>query len=415
MRDIARCPDSNFHGGLPARYRLRNELPGTQIMSLIKRPNTQNWYYQFQIKGRKYFGSTGTPKKTLAVKVEAKKREEAFAEQLLGEASSITLSEALNRFKQARMYTANYKNLLTYSNKLVGFKLDSKTGEKIKIAAVGKPEMQLHEITSKHIKLLIVSRKSEQASHWTIKHEVQTLRSAIQLAKELGYKVNSDINWPSKELNTKKGRLRYLTVEEEQKLLKELDPNRHDKGMVPPAERTSELQRQMQDNYDLVVALLDTGMRYDEMAKLPWSSVDMEAGIIRIYRNKVDSADTFYMTRRLAEVVQRRLNNRPEKSRYVFEGKEGEPRGYVYQGIKKAMKRAGLNDPDAVAEKGGNVTIHTLRHTFASRLVQNGVSLAKVSKLLGHASTTTTEIYAHLAPNEASEEAIRVLNGMRES
>ncbi len=55
-------------------------------------------------------------------------------------------------------------------------------------------------------------------------------------------------------------------------------------------------------------------------------------------------------------------------------------------------------------------TIHTLRHTFASRLVQAGVSIAKVSKLLGHSSVQTTEIYAHLAPNEVSVEAVNVLN-----
>lgn len=379
-------------------------------MSLIKRPNTQNWYYLFQFKGKKYFGSTGTPKKTLAAKVEAKKREEAIAEQLLGEAPSIKLSAALEQFKQSRVGTSNYKNVLTYANKLLGFKLDAKTGEKISVASIGKPDMKLHEIANKHVKALLSARKAEQIGNWTIKHELQALRSTIQLAGELGYKVNTEINWATKELKTKKGRLRFLTCEEEQRLLIELDPNRHDKGMVAPLERTAEIQSQMQDNYDLVVALLDTGMRYDEMAKLPWSSVDMETGVIRIYRSKVDSADTFYMTSRLIEVMRLRNENRSERARYVFEGKDGEPRGYVYQGIKKAMERAGLNEATVVAEKGGKVTIHTLRHTFASRLVQNGVSLAKVSKLLGHASITTTEIYAHLAPNEASEEAVRVLN-----
>ncbi len=382
-------------------------------MTLLKRTNTQNWYYQFQIKGKKYFGSTGTPKKAIAARIEAKKREEAFTNQILGECLPITISDALERYKQSRVNSASYKNLLTYSNKLIGFKIDPKTGDKIKVAAIGKSDLFLHDLTNKHINILVASRKFENIANWTIKHELQTLRSSIKLAEELGYKVNSEINWPSKELKTKKGRLRFLTQDEEQRLLKELDPNRHEKGMVPPADRTPEMKKHLQDNYDLVVSLLDTGMRYDEMAKLPWSSVDMESGSIRIYRNKVNLADTLYMTDRLKEVIKSRYENRSEKSRYVFEGKDGDPRGYVYQGINKAMNRSGLNNDDVISEKGGKVTIHTLRHTFATRLVQNGVSLAKVSKLLGHASITTTEIYAHLAPNEASEEAMRVLNGLR--
>ena len=130
------------------RLELNNELTGTPIMSLIKRTNTQNWFYLFQIKGKKYFGSTGTPKKSLANKVEAKKREEAFAHQILGEAKPITLTDALARFKQSREKAASYKNLMTYSNKLLGFKLDPKTGDKIKLGAVGKPDIFLHEITN---------------------------------------------------------------------------------------------------------------------------------------------------------------------------------------------------------------------------------------------------------------------------
>ena len=204
-----------------------------------------------------------------------------------------------------------------------------------------------------------------------------------------------------------------MTKEEELRLLAELDPNRGGRGLAPVEERQPNQLEQMQDNYDFVVALLDTGMRYDEMAKLPWSAVDIGTGIVRIYRNKVDLADNFHMTDRLKEVMEKRFHNRRPGARYVFESANGGPRGYTAQGIKKAIDRAGLNDPDVVKDKGGKVTIHTLRHTFASRLVQAGVSLAKVSKLLGHSSVTTTEIYAHLAPNEVSEEATKVLNGLQ--
>jgi integrase len=379
-------------------------------MSLIKRPNSNNWYYLFQIQSRKYFGSTQTPKKALAVKVEAKVREDAISQLVLGEVKPITLANALERYKRSKEGTPNYKNIVSYGNKLLGFKIEPKTGRRIQVAPLAPADSYLHEITNKHIKALITARKVEKASSWTIKHEVQTLRGAIHFARDVGYHVNLDVNWPTRDLKTKRGRLRFLTKEEELRLLAELDPNRGGRGLAPVEDRQPSQLAQMQDNYDFVVALLDTGMRYDEMAKLPWSAVDIATGIIRMYRAKVDLADNFHMTDRLKEVMEKRFHNRRPGARYVFESANGGPRGYTAQGIKKAVDRAGLNDPDVVKDKGGKVTIHTLRHTFASRLVQAGVSLAKVSKLLGHSSVTTTEIYAHLAPNEVSEEAVEVLN-----
>jgi integrase len=382
-------------------------------MSLIKRSNSTNWYYLFQIHGRKYFGSTQTPKKTLAAKVEAKVREDAISRLVLGEVKPITLENALERYKRSKEGTPNYKNIVSYGNKLFGFKFQPKTGQRIGVTRLAPADAYLHDITNKHIKALIAARKGEKAASWTIKHELHTLRGAIHLAHDVGYHVNLDINWPTKDLKTKRGRLRFLTKEEELRLLAELDPDRGGRGLAPIEERQPNQVVQMQDNYDFVVALLDTGMRYDEMAKLPWSAVDIGTGIIRMYRTKVDLADNFHMTDRSKEVMEKRFHNRRPRARYVFESANGGLRGYTAQGIKKAIDRAGLNGPDVVKDKGGKVTIHTLRHTFASRLVQAGVSLAKVSKLLGHSSVTTTEIYAHLAPNEVSEEATKVLNGLQ--
>jgi integrase len=172
------------------------------------------------------------------------------------------------------------------------------------------PEIPIHEITNKYIKALVSVRKLEKASHWTIKHELQTLRAAIQLARDLGYQVNTDINWPTKDLKTKRGRLRFLTKEEEQTLLVELDPNHGGRGLALVEARSHKKPQQMQDNYDFVIALLDTGMRYDEIAKLPWSAVDIDTGIIRIYRNKVGMADNSHMTDRLKQIISARATLR---------------------------------------------------------------------------------------------------------
>jgi site-specific recombinase XerD len=54
------------------------------------------------------------------------------------------------------------------------------------------------------------------------------------------------------------------------------------------------------------------------------------------------------------------------------------------------------------------IHFHSLRHTFASWLVQDGVSLYQVGRLLGHTNTKTTEIYAHLQPETMHDVVDRI-------
>lgn len=81
------------------------------------------------------------------------------------------------------------------------------------------------------------------------------------------------------------------------------------------------------------------------------------------------------------------------KSELVFQAHRGGPlddRNFTRRVWEPAVRAAGLSD---LAPH-----IHDLRHTYASWLLQGGVSLERVSELLGHASLSTTQIYAHLAP-----------------
>ena len=82
-----------------------------------------------------------------------------------------------------------------------------------------------------------------------------------------------------------------------------------------------------------------------------------------------------------------------------------ESRGYCTQSIRKALKRAGLT----------NSTVHTLRHTLASRLIQNGMSVYEVKDILGHNDIKTTMRYAHLEQKQVTLKARDVINQINQS
>lgn len=377
-------------------------------MSLHKPKNSSRWHFAFQINGERYAGSTGTSNRTKALQVEREMRNKIHGQLFLGEAESISLRDALGKYIEARKTSTYYKGMQAIARKIAGHKLHPRTLEKI--PCYGLPgEINLHEIKTSDIERLVNKRKEVGEKNATIKHEIGLIRSTINEMSKLGYRVNRDIVFPTLKTTY---RLRYLDFNEELALLRELDPNSLRNGLKPFESRTAEMQRNLQDNYDLVVFLLDTGCRYSEVANIPWSAIDLEHGTVNLYRSKVANEDVLHMSSRLREVLVRRFACRRTGSRYVFENKAGQERGYCTQGIKKAIDRAGLNEPDVVREKGGRVTLHTLRHSFASKLIKNGVSLFQVSVLLGHSDPKMTQRYAHLAPNDASKIAVGILDSM---
>lgn len=226
--------------------------------------------------------------------------------------------------------------------------------------------------------------------------------------RDYGMAVALGQNFKDLKLETKE-KTRYLLPGEEAKLLAELNPNRAVRGIG------AHVRVSLQDQHDLVVFLLDTGARYTEVAEVPWSAIDViNWQTINVYRDKVGNEGTLRITERLKAILQRRYEQYGHLP-YVFPGKdENTARGYATKGIRKAIERAGLNAPHLVT-RYGKFTPHSLRHTFASRLVQNGLSLYAVSKLLGHSTTTMTERYAFLAPSHVASQAADILNSTKET
>lgn len=152
---------------------------------------------------------------------------------------------------------------------------------------------------------------------------------------------------------------------------------------------------------------LDRGARYSEIANLKFDAIDLATKTINLWRDKVDNESRLYMTDRVYEVLSRRHGGKRASQIYVFENSDKDgPRKYAPKAFMNACERAGIE----------GITLHSMRRTHASRLVQAGMPIYDVSKLLGHASVTTTaNHYAHLAPNQSSRAATDILNRIGES
>jgi integrase/recombinase XerC len=129
-----------------------------------------------------------------------------------------------------------------------------------------------------------------------------------------------------------------------------------------------------------------TGMRLSELAGLNDSDVDLVSDQVKL-RGKGKKERIVPIGSRATAALRRYLRARAE-SRAVFVSRRGKrlsPRG-----IQLAMKRLF----ETVAQ-GTNLHVHTLRHSFATHLLDAGADLRSVQELLGHASLGTTQVYTH--------------------
>lgn len=335
-------------------------------MPLVKRGNSRFWYVQFQLNHKTFVRSTKTTDRKEAEKLEARFRAEAYAEGVLGKRRTITLEKASSKFVVSKANSPNHKNLIQHRKAV----LSILTGSRL-----------LSTVTNDDLERYKSIRMGMGRAPQTIKHELNLIMGTIRFAKRSGFDVPDCV--PPK-VKIPNGRLRYLSVEEETRLLKELDPNRTVNGLGSNGSRDAKKLQAVQDNFDLVVILLDTGARYSEIANLTWAQIDLEEKVIRLWRSKVSNESLIFMTSRVADIIERRSTE--SRSTYLFTNSKGGPRGYSVIAIRKAFRRAGLLD----------CTVHTLRHTHATRLIQNGMTVYEVKSVLGHADIRTTMRYAHI-------------------
>ncbi len=156
----------------------------------------------------------------------------------------------------------------------------------------------------------------------------------------------------------------------------------------------SELKKKSIDLYEKALISLHCGLRASEIFKLTWSQVDLEHGILNIIDPKGKDRSV-HMSEKVKEVMLSKGRSAAHGLVYPGRGnKLSKQISQVFRQVANKLFNKGIND------RREKVTFHTLRHTCASWMVMQGISLYLVQKVLGHSTIQVTERYSHLAPDK---------------
>ncbi len=175
---------------------------------------------------------------------------------------------------------------------------------------------------------------------------------------------------------------RYLTVEEVSRLLTHSGSSKA-------------RQIRLRAMLELMYA---AGLRVSELLGVEMDAVDLKVGYVRVM-GKGGKERVVPIGERARLAVQGYLQQRPEtrasvKTLFVSDRKGPMSAVQFWRLLRAAALKAGIRKP---------VSPHTLRHSFASHLVQNGADLRAVQEMLGHASISTTQIYTHVSQSHLQD------------
>lgn len=241
-------------------------------------------------------------------------------------------------------------------------------------------EAQIQEVTQvskEDIMRYLISMKNAGKAPATLARHIAALKSFYQfLLKEGIVAQDPTINIETPKLPRKLPEI--LTVAEVDRLLQQPDPKNpaglRDKSML-----------------ELMYA---TGLRVSELLSLKVHHVNCDLGYIRCMGKgskerivPMGSVAKDYLNEYLT-FGRKKLLKVPNEDN-LFLNQMGRPltRQGFWKILKKYVKKAGIKK---------TITPHTLRHSFATHLLENGADLRSVQEMLGHADITTTQIYTHL-------------------
>ncbi len=140
--------------------------------------------------------------------------------------------------------------------------------------------------------------------------------------------------------------------------------------------------------------MYSSGLRVSELINLERAHLNFTHGIITIYgkgnKERRIPIGEFAQEFLVKYIEEARIKNPGKNTKFVFLNRYGQPlsRQYFFKQVKKYASYVGVKE---------NISPHTLRHSFATHMLDNGAELRAVQEMLGHQNIATTQIYTHVS------------------
>jgi len=264
--------------------------------------------------------------------------------------------------------------------------------------------MRKQEIIKKFQDKLIIENYSEQ----TIKNYVSSLKLFLDYISKLNVKevTDNEIENYLYYCKTKKdysfssmkqviATIRYLYLNVFNKPVpKSLNINLRKPSVLPTVLSAKEISKILEVTNNLkhktiLVLIYSAGLRLGELVNLEIGDIDSESMKIHI-REAKGKKDRYVMLSEKVLQLLREYYRKYKPERYIIEGQNGgkySPKS-VQSVFKRALKKAGIRK---------KATVHTLRHSFATHLLDEGTDIRYIQELLGHKKLETTQIYTHVS------------------
>jgi integrase/recombinase XerD len=140
----------------------------------------------------------------------------------------------------------------------------------------------------------------------------------------------------------------------------------------------------------IISTIYSCGLRISEAVNLKINDIDSSAMTVKIVNAKGRNDRIVMLSEKLLSLLREYFKEYKPKI-YLFEGQKGEQYSTrsIQQIFNNAAKKVGIKK---------KVTVHSLRHSFASHLLDNGTDIRFIQELLGHKHLSTTQIYTHINP-----------------